>query len=151
MKRFLATLALPLALFCSLAYAGEKPWQTGTVKFVGFQGGQTFNHSFATPGKVDSTSTLTGNTLTSSTTVQPPQTFTYSTEVNWFAYTIQTADRLYVCHERRSGRQRPALLMVGGDVRFYMDGDKLVLIDEANKTHKLFMVRLIQRRAEIEP
>jgi hypothetical protein len=124
--------------FCGVAaFAGAREWRSGKLLDTEQQkvkeGSMT---TYNTDGQAKPKNN--GNTDYSQTT-----TATTSDNIDTYeVYTIQAADKTYVAREKLLFPwSKPANVTVGDQIKFAVEGRKLIILDEDQKEHKASIVK----------
>ena len=137
MKRILLGACLSVAIFSSAAAMGaERSWQSGRLLDTEQQ-------------KVKEGSTTTYNTDSQAkykngkTDYSQNGTATTNDNIDTYeVYTVQGPERTYVAREKLLFPwSKPANVAVGTDVKFVVEGRRLIILDEDQKEHKASIVK----------
>lgn len=128
-------LLLSISLFATMAFAAARQWQTGKVLDTEQQ-------------KVHEGSTTTYHTEKDGNSRHT--TATKSDNIDTYeVYTIQGAEKTYVAREKLNFPwSKPAQVTVGGEVKYAVEGRKLLILDENNKEHKASITKTSMNAAK---
>ena len=124
-------------LTSTMAFAATvRQWQTG--KLVDSER-QTITNGSTTTYNTDSEAKhKNGKTSYSRNTTA----HTTDDSDNYEVYTIEGSGKTYIAREKLNFPwSKPANVTVGGEIKYAIDGRKLVILDEENKEHKASIVK----------
>lgn len=123
-RHFYAKVFLTILLSSAVTFAATRPWQTGKLMDAEQQ-------------KVKEGSTTTYH-------ADGDNAIAHKTDDidTYEVYTIRGAEKTYVAREKLLFPwSKPASITVGGELKFVIDGRKLIILDENNKEHKASIVK----------
>lgn len=146
MKRigYTTTLSIAILLGSVMAFGAARHWHNGKLLDTEQQ-------------KVHDGSTTTYNTNSEAkrkdngrTQYSENTTATTSDNINTYeVYTIQGPEKTYIARERLLFPwSKPANVTVGAEVKYAIDGRKLIIFDEDHKEHKASIVKTSMNTAE---
>jgi hypothetical protein len=131
------SLLAALLLVTALAFAATRPWQSGklidtereTIKDGSITHYTTDGQAKTkSNGKTDYSQNTTAHTMDNTDTYE--------------VYTIQGPDKTYIAREKLLFPwSKPASVTVGADVKFVIDGRKLIILGDDQKEHKASIVK----------
>ena len=117
-----------MVLTAGLAFAASHAWETGKVVDTERQ---TFKNGSMTTFQSDgkgSSRTTTAQTMDDNDTYE--------------VYTIRGPEKTYVAREKLNFPwSKPAKVTVGAELKYAIDGRKLVILDEDHKEHKASIIK----------
>ena len=129
---YLPKFAAAIFLIAAMAFAASRQWQSGKLLDVEQQkiaeGSTTHYNTEAQAAKTKNGKTNYTRNTTATTT---DNTDTYE------VYTIQGPERTYVAREKLLFPwSKPANVAVGAELKYAVEGRKLIILDEDQKEHK---------------
>jgi hypothetical protein len=134
---YASTLVVALLLATTTAFAADRQWQTG--KLLDTEQEKIKDGSFThynTDGRAK-------NKNNGKTDYSENTTATTTDNIDTFeVYTIQAADKTYIAREKLLFPwSKPASVTVGADIKFVIDGRKLIILGDDQKEHKASIVK----------
>jgi hypothetical protein len=151
MKKQFCKLNIVVLVATSIAICAKPlQWQMGKVLdtqrnsyFAGTVGSGTASGSTTTTGTATATGGMASGTATSTGSAWSTQSSTAVYRV-FETFVIEGEDYAYVASERLRWRwSHPANLAVNGQVKYAIDGRKLIVIDDDGKQHEMEIVKRI--------
>lgn len=129
-------LAVALLLVSTMAFAATRQWQNGKLLDTEQQKvteGSTTHYNTDAQKKTKNGKTDYSRNTTATTT---DNTDTYE------VYTIQGPEKTYIAREKLLFPwSKPANVTVGAELKYVIDGRKLIILDEDQKEHKASIVK----------
>ena len=131
------TFAIAIFLVAAMAFAASRQWQSGKLLDVEQQkiaeGSSTTHYNTEAQAKTKNGKTNYTRNTTATTT---DNTDTYE------VYTIQGPERTYIAREKLLFPwSKPANVAVGAELKYAVEGRKLIILDEDQKEHKASIVK----------
>lgn len=135
--------AVAILLVSSMAFAATRQWQSGKLLDTERQevtDGSTTHYTTDSQKNTKNGKTSYSRNTTAHTT---DNTDTYE------VYTIQGPEKTYIAREKLLFPwSKPANVTVGGEMKYAIEGRKLIILDEDQKEHKASIVKTSMNQAE---
>lgn len=128
--------SLAIFLVGTMAFAAARHWETGKV--VDTERQEVKNGSFTTYHTDGEAKAKNGKAGYSENTTAHKMDNTDTYEV----YTVRGPEKTYIAREKLNFPwSKPAKVTVGAEVKYAIDGRKLIILDEDHKEHKASIVK----------